>query len=198
MNPDAEDQTTQNWLKEAQKGYIRMGVLMLLSKKPAHGYELMKEINNRTKGFWQPTPGGIYPVLNDLENSGYVNGQWQTQKNRRQKVYSITPQGNAILKRAIVKQAEIFNSISSLFSEFAKEVLNIEPSTTPFPTMPTLFSPFLEDKKTPAETLQHLEAEHKHIVENIRSAKERLKLLDERIGEVKRQAESGSSEPKGA
>lgn len=192
MKPEAEDKTTQNWLREAQKGYIRMGILILLSKKPSHGYEIMKEIDSRTKGFWQPTPGGIYPVLNDLESSGYIKGRWQTQKNRRQKVYSITQSGDAILKRAIVKQAEIFNSISGLFTEFAREVLNIEPSNTPLPNMPTPFSPFLEDKKDSAETLQHLEAERLHTVEGMKPMKERLKKIDERIRWLKKQAASKS------
>ena len=108
MAAETEEKTTANWMKEAQKGYIRMGVLILLNKKPAHGYEIMKEINNRTKGFWQPTPGGVYPILNDLEKSGYVKGHWETQKNRRIKVYKITKSGETILRHAIVKQAEIF------------------------------------------------------------------------------------------
>ncbi|MCW4000231.1 MAG: PadR family transcriptional regulator [Candidatus Bathyarchaeota archaeon] len=193
MKPHAEDETTQNWLKEAQKGYIRMGVLILLNKKPAHGYELMKEINSRTKGFWQPTPGGVYPILNDLEASGYIKGQWQTQRNRRQKVYTITPSGNAILKRAIIKQTEIFNTVNGLFMEFAKEVLNIE-SPTPPPPMHTPLTPFLEDKKDSAVTLQQLEAERKHSVEHIKAIKERLKQLDERIVQLKRQAPSSSGE----
>ncbi len=71
MASETEDKTTANWMKEAQKGYIRMGVLILLNKKPSHGYEIMKEINSRTKGFWQPTAGGVYPILRDLEKSGY-------------------------------------------------------------------------------------------------------------------------------
>ena len=87
MIPNTEDKTTASWMKEAQKGYIRMGVLILINKKPSHGYEIMKEINSRTKGFWQPTAGGVYPILRDLEKSGYVKGHWETQKNRRLKVY---------------------------------------------------------------------------------------------------------------
>ncbi len=75
MITNNEDKTTANWLKEAQKGYIRMGVLILLNKKPSHGYEIMKEINCRTKGFWQPTAGGVYPILRDLEKSEYIKGQ---------------------------------------------------------------------------------------------------------------------------
>src|SRR5512146_7897 len=107
MKPKTEDKTTQNWVKQAQKGYIRIGVLILINKKPSHGYEIMKEINSRTKGFWQPTPGGVYPILRDLERSGYIKGQWQTQKKRKLKVYKITQSGELILKRAIVKQSEI-------------------------------------------------------------------------------------------
>ena len=44
MQTEKEEKTTANWIKEAQKGYIRMGVLILLNKKPSHGYEIMKEI----------------------------------------------------------------------------------------------------------------------------------------------------------
>ena len=68
MASEIEEKTTTIWLKEAQKGYIRIGVLILLNKKPSHGYEIMKEINSRSKGFWQPTAGGVYPILRDLEN----------------------------------------------------------------------------------------------------------------------------------
>jgi DNA-binding PadR family transcriptional regulator len=186
MKPDAEDQTTQNWMKEAQKGYIRLGVLILLNKKPSHGYEIMKEINNRTSGFWQPTPGGVYPILRDLEKSGYIKGHWQTQKNRRLKTYAITKSGDAILKRAIVKQTEIFKNISSLFNEFARDVLNIEATEMPFPPLP--FSAFLEENKGYKENLQQLEHKRKHAIEGIKSMREQLKQIDTQIAKLKREA----------
>jgi len=189
MKPEAEDETTQNWLKEAQKGYIRVGVLILINKKPSHGYEIMKEINNRTKGFWQPTPGGVYPILRDLEKSGYIKGEWQTQKNRRLKVYKITLSGNNILKRAILKQTEIFDTISSLFHEFARDVLNIETEHIPMPPSP--FSPFLEEKEA-HQTLEHLARQRKHTAVALKSMRERLKQIDGRIAEIKKKAEPDS------
>ncbi len=192
MKPEIEDETTQNWLKEAQKGYIRMGVLILINKKPSHGYELMKEINNRTKGFWQPTPGGIYPILRDLEKSSYIKGDWQTQKNRRLKVYKITTSGNAILKRAILKQTEIFDTISTLFHEFARDVLNVEDENIPIPPSP--FRPFLEEK-TSHQTLVHLEHERKKAVESFKSIRERLRKINEQIEEIKKQTRINSQEP---
>ncbi|HUJ84163.1 MAG TPA: PadR family transcriptional regulator [Candidatus Acidoferrales bacterium] len=193
MTSETEEKTTENWLKEAQKGYIRMGVLILLSKKPSHGYEIMKEINSRTRGFWQPTPGGVYPILRDLEKCGYVKGQWQTQKNRRLKVYKITKAGDLILRRAIVKQAEISDNIGNLFREFARDVLNIENATKSMPNLPSFFTPFLEDNPYSEENLKHLEHERQHTYELLKSMQERLRKIDARLKEIKKQSQNGSS-----
>ncbi len=192
MEAEKEEKTTANWLKEAQKGYIRMGILILLNKKPSHGYEIMKEINTRTKGFWQPTAGGVYPILRDLENSGYIKGEWQIQKNRRLKVYKITESGELILKRAIVKQAEISNNIGNLFREFARDVLNIEINKS-MPNMPLFFTPFLEENPDSEETLKYLEHERKHTYESAKMTQEKLKQIDKRIREIKKKTHADSS-----
>ena len=97
MHTESEEETTAHWMKEAQKGYIRVAVLILLSQKPHHGYEIMKEIRDKTKGFWKPTAGGVYPILRDLEESGYIEGEWSSLKNRKIKVYKITETGRIIL-----------------------------------------------------------------------------------------------------
>jgi len=191
MATEKEEKTTVNWLKEAQKGYIRIGVLILLNKKCSHGYEIMKEINIRTKGLWKPTAGGVYPILRDLEESGYIEGEWQIQKNRKIKVYKITKPGELILRRAIVKQAEIFNNIGSLFREFTKDVLNIE-TITDMPYMPSPFTPFLEENPDGEENLKHLEHERKHIYESVKMMQKRLKLVDKRIREFNKQAHNDS------
>jgi len=193
MTAETEDKTTANWLKEAQKGYIRMGVLILLNKKPSHGYEIMKEINSRTKGFWQPTAGGVYPILSDLEKSGYIKGQWQTQKNRRLKVYKITESGGIILRKAILKQTEISNNIGNLFREFARDVLNIEFEAESVPTMPSLFSPFFEEKVDGEQNIKQLERERRHLRETAKAMQERLKILGKRIAEIKKGAKTNSS-----
>jgi DNA-binding PadR family transcriptional regulator len=192
MSKESEDKTTQSWMKEAQKGYIRMGLLILINRKPSHGYEIMKEINNRTKGYWTPTPGGVYPILRDLEKSGYIKGQWETQKNRKLKVYKITKSGQAILKQAILKQSEIFNNMENLFQEFARDVLNIE-GDIEMPQMPSMFSPFLEDE--PKADLKTLEHQRAHIIQNLKVSKEKLKTLDSRISEIKKTAKTGTQQP---
>ena len=192
MVSESEDRTTANWMKEAQKGYIRMGVLILLNKKPSHGYEIMKEINSRTKGFWQPTAGGVYPILRNLEKSGYIKGHWETQKNRRLKVYKITQSGELILRHAILKQTEIFNNIGVLFREFSRDVLNVEADGS-MPTIPSPFTPFLEEEVDTGQSLTQLEHQRKHMRETVKGMHERLKLLDKRIGELKKETKPDSA-----
>jgi DNA-binding PadR family transcriptional regulator len=151
MHIDDDEKTTANWVREAQKGYIRVAALIVLNKQPTHGYEIMKEIKDKTKGFWKPTAGGVYPILRDLEKAGYIEGEWSTQKNRKIKVYKITETGEAILKRAIIKQSELANSMNTLFQEFARDVLNMEPKMLPMPVLPTPFSAFLNEKNEESE-----------------------------------------------
>ena len=56
----------------AGRGDVRAAVLALLSEEPMHGYQLMQTIAERTDGAWSPSPGAIYPTLNQLEDEGLV------------------------------------------------------------------------------------------------------------------------------
>jgi PadR family transcriptional regulator, regulatory protein PadR len=193
MHTECEEETTAHWMKEAQKGYIRVAVLILLSKKRHHGYEIMKEIRDKTKGFWKPTAGGVYPILRDLEESGYIEGEWSSQKNRRIKVYKITETGRTILKRAIVKQSEIANSMNALFQEFAKDVLNIETKMLPLPIVPNLFSPFLEEKNQEQEDdIENLEQKRTYLRSTIRMLQKELQTTNKRL--VKKKPEKTKEE----
>jgi PadR family transcriptional regulator PadR len=180
MHPDT-DQPTENWMKEAQKGYIRIAVLSLLSNKPSHGYELMKEIKERSRGFYKPTPGGVYPILRDLEKTEYIKGLWHKQNNRNIKTYRITEKGQMILKKAVIRQSEIANNINTLFQEFARDVLHIEPTTVPMPVMSNPFSAFLEKEKTETQNTEQLKMEKKKLKQHIRMAQERIDSINEKL-----------------
>ncbi len=191
MKSDTVDKTAQSWLKEAQKGYIRIGVLILLSRKPSHGYEIMKETNDKSKGFFKPTAGGVYPILRDLETTGYIKGEWHRQKNRNLKTYRITEKGKAILRNAIVKQTEIANNMNILFQEFARDVLNVE-SSTPMPVMPNPFAPFLETENRRSKSVEELEGQRQQLKEHISMMHEKLKSINEELIKTKRANEQKS------
>ena len=54
------------------RGDVRAAVLQLLAEEPMHGYQLMRAITDRTGGRWEPSPGAIYPTINQLADEGLV------------------------------------------------------------------------------------------------------------------------------
>jgi DNA-binding PadR family transcriptional regulator len=171
------------WLKETRKGYLRIAVLTLLSRKPHHGYEIMKEIKEKTGGFWKPTAGGIYPILQSLEESGYIEGEWDPRQRRRRKTYRITETGRPILKQALARQNEIANNMGDLFREFMKDVLDVK--SAPNPPMPNLFSAFLEERKErPEDTVDVLEAKRSNIDIVIEDLQKEREAINKRLAKM--------------
>lgn len=56
----------------ARKGDVRLAILSLLSESPANGYGLMKSIAERTDGVWRPSPGSVYPTLQQLVDEDLI------------------------------------------------------------------------------------------------------------------------------
>ncbi|MFI5027914.1 MAG: PadR family transcriptional regulator [Solirubrobacterales bacterium] len=75
----------------ARRGDIRAAALALLSERPMHGYEMIKEIEERTGGAWIPSAGSIYPTLQMLEDEGLISGQEVEGKRR----FTLTDAGTA-------------------------------------------------------------------------------------------------------
>lgn len=74
-------------------GELRLLVLALIAQAPAHGYELIKTIEDRFGGAYTPSPGVIYPTLAWLEDMGYASVAAEGGR----KSYAITDEGQAFL-----------------------------------------------------------------------------------------------------
>jgi len=74
-------------------GDLRLVALYLIEQQPRHGYDLIKAIEERSHGFYSPSPGVVYPALTFLEEAGYVTSQAEGNK----KLYTITDEGRAHL-----------------------------------------------------------------------------------------------------
>jgi len=75
-------------------GDLQLVLLALLSDRPSHGYELIKALEERSGGFYSPSPGMIYPALTWLEEVGYASVTAEGAK----KLYSITDAGRDYLR----------------------------------------------------------------------------------------------------
>jgi DNA-binding PadR family transcriptional regulator len=76
-----------------ERGGMKYALLELLQERPKHGYEMIKELEERFGGFYAPSPGSVYPTLQLLEDQGYVTSSVEEGK----KVYTITDTGRAFL-----------------------------------------------------------------------------------------------------
>jgi DNA-binding PadR family transcriptional regulator len=185
MRTENEEESA-DWFKEMRRGYLRIAVLTLLSRKPRHGYEIMKEIRERTGGFWRPTAGGIYPILQSLEESGYVEGEWDARQRRKRKTYRITETGRPVLQQALARQNQIADSMGDLFREFMKDVLDVKSAARP--PVPNFFSVFLEEKRErPEDAVGVLERKRGEIEEVIENLQNELHVINRRLARMETQ-----------
>ncbi len=77
------------------RGILKFCLLRLLSEKNMCGAEMAEEIKKRTNDLWKPSPGSLYPALNQLSKKGCVS----TKAIGGKKEYKITAKGREILFR---------------------------------------------------------------------------------------------------
>jgi DNA-binding PadR family transcriptional regulator len=76
-------------------GDLRLLALALIAQQPRHGYEIIKVLEEKTSGWYAPSPGIVYPTLTYLEEAGYVTAEASGAK----KLYTITDEGRAYLEQ---------------------------------------------------------------------------------------------------
>lgn len=85
------------------KGDFKYLILDLLKEKPRHGYDIIREMEEKFGGFYTPSPGVVYPTLQWLEDMNYVTVQAQDGK----KIYTITEEGLKFLSEKEKETEEV-------------------------------------------------------------------------------------------
>ena len=79
----------------ARKGDVRAAILQLLAENPSNGYGLIKAIGEKTGGVWRPSPGSVYPTLQQLADEGLVA---PTDASSARPEYTLTDEGRAYVE----------------------------------------------------------------------------------------------------
>jgi len=84
--------------RELMKGSMDSLLLCLISQQPMYGYQIIKELDRRSQGYFKFKEGTLYPALHRLERAGFILGRWQVLPSGQQrKYYHITDKGLSIL-----------------------------------------------------------------------------------------------------
>ena len=97
-------------------GDLRIIALLLLEEQPRHGYDIIRALEERTSGFYSPSPGVVYPTLTYLEEAGYVTSATQGNK----KVFSITEEGRTHLAESRQAVEHVLDHLEQFGRKMAK------------------------------------------------------------------------------
>lgn len=79
----------------AKRGDVRAAALALLAEESMNGYQIIQEIGERSDGVWRPSPGSVYPALQQLEDEGLIRAQ--ADENGRRS-YQLTDEGRSYVE----------------------------------------------------------------------------------------------------
>jgi DNA-binding PadR family transcriptional regulator len=106
--------------QRARRGDVRAALLALLAEEPRNGYQLMQEIERRSEGVWRPSPGSVYPALQQLEDEGLV----RSDETEGRKLFHLTDAGREAAEAAAGDGAP-WDAASESIDSDAWELFNV-------------------------------------------------------------------------
>ncbi len=105
----------REYIEQLMKGVTEPALLYLINEVPTYGYNLIKELERRTIGYFKPKGGTIYPALQRLERKGLIKSRRQrTTRRQSRKYYQITEKGKQFLADRLAEWKEFSTTLSIL------------------------------------------------------------------------------------
>ncbi len=102
-----------NYERELLKGSTDSLLLSLINRQPTYGYKIIKELEKRSKGYFQFKEGTLYPALHRLEKAGLLQGKWQRlPSGQERRYYYITPKGQKALAERLAVWQEFSTAVA--------------------------------------------------------------------------------------
>jgi DNA-binding PadR family transcriptional regulator len=105
----------------ARRGDIRAAILALLQEEPRNGYQIMQELKQRSQGMWNPSPGSVYPALQQLEDEQLIANE----EGSGGRVYALTSQGKRYAKEHADEIAAPWEALSSAAGDDLVEMMSL-------------------------------------------------------------------------
>ncbi len=101
--------------QEMLKGNTDTLLLALLEKEAMYGYQIVKEVDERSSGYFAFKEGTLYPALHRLEKAKLIEGRWEdTPNNVRRRYYLITAKGQEALVDRLSEWQRFTNAMDSI------------------------------------------------------------------------------------
>jgi PadR family transcriptional regulator PadR len=105
----------REYIEQLMRGLIEPLLLYLINEVPTYGYNIIKELERRTTGYFKFQGGTIYPALRRLETRGLIKSRWQqTTERQARKYYQITGKGRRFLASSLAGWRDFSIAVSLL------------------------------------------------------------------------------------
>jgi DNA-binding PadR family transcriptional regulator len=99
-----------NYGRELLKGNTEALLLSVIGREPIYGYQIIKELEKRSSGYFQFREGTLYPALHRLEKAGLVDGRWEKLvAGQERRYYTLTDKG----RKALEDKLSVWRGFSS-------------------------------------------------------------------------------------
>lgn len=106
---------------DLRTGSTAVMVLRLLTEKPMYGYQIVKELQTRSEGYFDLEQGTLYPALHRLEKDGLVESKWEVvEDGPSRKYYHITDAGQAELEKSAQQWSDFSRHLLKLLGGTAQ------------------------------------------------------------------------------
>ena len=97
------------------RGTLNTLVLSVLEREPLYGYEIAKEIRERTDGLLHLKEGSLYPSLHWMEREGFLKAEWvDAERGPRRKYYHLTRKGKGVLVKRRSKWQQFRDAVDTI------------------------------------------------------------------------------------
>lgn len=104
-----------NYGRELLKGNTDSLLLCLISREPTYGYKIVRELEQRSNGYFRFKEGTLYPALHRLEREGLIEARWQILPNGQQRrYYYITEKGQEVLAARLATWQDFSTAVKAV------------------------------------------------------------------------------------
>jgi len=106
--------------RELLKGSTETLLLSLLQKQPMYGYQIIKELDKRSQGYFRFREGTLYPALHRLESEGLILGVWESHSSgKKRRYYSLTAKGLEWLEAKVLEWRGFASAVNMVMQPMA-------------------------------------------------------------------------------
>jgi DNA-binding PadR family transcriptional regulator len=107
--------------RRARRGDVRAASLALLAAEPRNGYAIIQELERRTDGVWRPSPGSVYPALQQLQDEGLV----RVEEDGASRIFHLTDAGKAYVEERAEELTAPWEAVNATVDDGAWQLMQL-------------------------------------------------------------------------